>query len=64
MSVCLSVCLSADSYHDKHKTPRNITKFTCDLANMNSGHGCYSAMVHVMDIVKFLIHNLCSLSMT
>jgi hypothetical protein len=31
---------------------------------MNSRHGCYSAVVGVPDVIKFLIHNLCSLSVT
>lgn len=56
--------MSDDSYQDEHKTPRNITKVTCDLANMNSRHGCYSAVLDVPDVIKFLIHNLCSLSVT
>jgi len=46
--------ISADSYRDEHKTPRNITKITCDLANMNSSYGCYSAVLDFMDVFNSL----------
>ena len=48
--------MSGDSYQDEHKTPRNITKFTCDLTNMNTRHGFIVAPC-IMDSLNLLHSN-------